>query len=197
MPNFFNNWAEAQGQGLAPAGAFDQVHINNVPNFDANVGQQWFAQNAELEKQIIEEKIEMMKKAKGYTRLDQLLMGDAARGVRSASQLSDEYLDLARQATELKESIHRESVELANVLEVIAKQVEVVQDIGSTVRDRITSLQKVASQLETWRLSLRQPGQVEPVPSPLEGHSPPSEAHQPVEAGLAQVAPGLWQLGQV
>lgn len=191
-----NNWFG----GVAPAdpvplGAFDQVIPEGV------FGNPWLQgvnqANQELEQQIIKEKIEMMKKAKGYTRLDQLLMGDAARGARSASQLSDEYQDLTRQATELKASIHQESVELANVLEVIAKQVEVVQDIGSTVRDRITSLQKVSTQLETWRLSLRQPDQVEPVPSPPEGHSPPSEAHQPVEAGLAQVAPGLWQLGPV
>lgn len=188
-----NNWFG----GVAPAdpvplGAFDQVIPEGV------FGNPWLQgvnqANQELEQQIIEEKIEMMKKSKGlYTKM----FVDETRGARSASQLSDEYQDLAKQAIGLKASIHQESVELANVLEVIAKQVEVVQDIGSTVRDRITSLQKVASQLETWRLSLRQPDQVEPVPSPPEGHSPPSEVHQPVEAGLAQVAPGLWQLGPV
>lgn len=172
--------------GQAVAGQ-DQVYVGLAAQQMFN-DQQAMAQNVAI--QEIQEKMMKFKVGK-YNKLPE------AKSGRSASQLSDEYRDLGEQVAALKGSIHQESEELANVLEGISKQVEVVRDIGSTIQHRISSLLQAANQLETWRLSLHPPGSSESAPALPEGRLPPSEVHQPVEAGLKPIAPGLWQLGQV
>lgn len=136
---------------------------------------------------------EIMAQKKNYKEIFGSQVYKATKGVRSASQLSDEYQDLARQIVDLQASIHQESGELARVLEDISRQVEVVRDIGSLVHQRLTNLQQVATQLEMWRQTLLLPGSPELAKAVPEAHSPPAEAVPPAVAGLKQVAPGLWQ----
>lgn len=114
---------------------------------------------------------------------------------RSVSQLSDEYLALTNQIKGLGESIHRESEELASALESLSKITEVVRDIGIVVRNRISTLQTVANQLEKWRQSLLLPDSLRSVIKQAADHSAPAQAVPPAGVAIQEVAPGLWQQG--
>lgn len=109
---------------------------------------------------------------------------------RSASQLSDEYQALTEQLKALTTSIHQEQEELANVLEGIAKKVEVVRDIGTLVQQRITNLLQVATQLEVMRLTLRLPD------SPQIGQAlSAGQTARPLERPFAEALKGRSGLG--
>lgn len=114
---------------------------------------------------------------------------------RSASQLSDEYLNLTSQIKGLGESIHQESEELASALESLSKITEVVRDIGTVVRSRISTLQRVATQLETWRQNLPLTDSLRSEIKQSADRSAPAQVAPPAVAGAQAVAPGLWQQG--
>lgn len=111
---------------------------------------------------------------------------------RSTSLWYDEFRALASLTTKLKGLINREQGELASVLETIATQVEVVRDIGSQVQSHISTLQKVAIQLETLMekmpLTDSQRSEIEQAAS----RSAPAEVDQPVVVEVQPVEPELW-----
>lgn len=115
---------------------------------------------------------------------------------RSVSQWSDEYLGLASQIKGIQESIRREQAELERGLEAISTQTEVVRDIGSTIRTRMSSLLQAATQIEKMRQNLPLSDSLRSEIARAEGQSAPQQAVQPVPIGAQQVAPGLWQQGQ-
>jgi len=123
--------------------------------------------------------------------------GQKSKTTRSISQSSDEYRALANQITELEGSIHQELGELERVLETIATQAEVVRDIGSTVQSHISILRTVAIRLETWRSKMLPPDSLGSVTTQAAGLAVPEPAHPPAGVAAQQVAPGLWQQGQV
>lgn len=178
-----NHWAEFVGNDVpAPVPAHlwydDPAQVHNP-----------FEQEAQ--QALFKEQVEYNMKAKiykGYV--------EGAKEARSTSLPSDEFRDLAKLLTDTAASFRQEQEELANVLEVIATKVEVVRDIGSTVQSRISILQMVANRLETLRQSLLPQGSLATGLGLSASHSVPEQAPQPVGAGVAQVAPGLWQQGQ-
>lgn len=176
--NIFGNQEPLPAE--APLGVFD-------------VPQEFPAGNAgeipqDLLNAYIKEQNEAMKTTKKYA--------SGLSSGRSASLSSDEYQALTLQIKECQASCHQEQEELERAIGDIARLVEVVQDIGSQVRRRITNLQTAATQLEMWRQTLPQPSSPDSETKPVASHSPPAPTPPIAGAGLKQVAPGLWQQGQ-
>lgn len=187
-------------QGLQPPNPLpDQIQVNPqwqaMPEFQQNgvqvdqnhwdVGLPLFNGNEE----------EMM----AYAKTKRTLLDDAIRAVkgdRSASQLSDEYRALTAQLEGSLKSLHREQGELESAVEAISRQAEVVRDIGSQVRERISILHQVATQLEVMRQTLHPQGSTEPAQAPTASRSPLAEAARLAGAELKPIVPGLWQQDQ-
>lgn len=115
---------------------------------------------------------------------------------RSASQWSDEYQVLAKQLTKLEESLRREMGELASAVEGTSRLIEVVRDIGSLTQEHLTTLLRVAIQLETMRVTghrLVSPGS-EPAQAGEHQHPPVAVPIDEVEEG--QFVPQPWQQDQ-
>lgn len=135
------------------------------------------------------------KELDGMYKVKKKLYSGEPTEARSVSQLSDEYLTLTNQIKGLGESIHRESEELASALESLAKITEVVRDIGIVVRNRISTLQTVANQLEKWRQNLPLPDSLRSEIALAGGRSAPEQVAPIAAAGAQAIAPGLWQQG--
>lgn len=184
MPNpqdWFYHIPAAQGQQALAGNNLDP------PNYGQHNQAQVGAAPAEAY-DMMKEYVELYKKVKVNP------LGEV-KGVHSASQLSDEYLDLRGQIEELTKSIGQESEELARVLESLPTLVEVVRDIGTVVQRRISSLQMVATRIEKMRLSLPLSDQLKTEIKQAEDRSAQAQADQTAGAGLKPIVPGLWQQG--
>lgn len=179
--NIFGNQEPLPAE--APPGGFYQVDQQG----DWGNAQQVHINPEDLNA-YIKEQNEAMKVSKKYA--------TGLSSGRSVSLSSDEYQALTLQIKECQGSCRQEQEELERAITDISRLVEVVQDIGSQVRRRITSLQTVATQLEMWRQTLPQPSSPDSETKPVASHSPPAPTPPIAGAGLKQVAPGLWQQGQ-
>lgn|ERR1700741_2908010 len=177
MPFFVDDYNDVNQVGAA------EPAVNGLAGFAEPM--QWVPANG------IQEEGFNMPKAKVKSYLDAIMPN------RSASPPSDEYRALASQIAECRESYLREWGELERALAELSRLTEVVRDIGSTVQTRTATLQRVATQLETWRLAGTLQGLLDSAKEPAAGHSALAQAPQPAVVGAQQVVPGLWQQGPV
>lgn len=109
---------------------------------------------------------------------------------------SDKLRDLADQIKESLAYLSREGADLGYLREEIAKLGEVAEESHMQVQRCISTLQKVANQLETSsglkpQSYQHQFVQAQPVAAPA-----PQQAGLIAEVGVAQFEPALWRLDQ-
>lgn len=106
------------------------------------------------------------------------------------------HLTLASQIEGSVECLHREMGEAEGAIEEIDTRLEVVRENYTAIRDRISNLQKVASQLRTMTGSGPQPNQSKTVQTQWNFAQLAPQAVPIVEVAEQQAEPELLQQGQ-